>query len=166
MFRRYQDTSCWTNCECEFGFLAGRISAIRFQSTVLLDLQGEGRLISCARKKKIEHVATSRLPGRWGSLDSSSAYSSASAPLLLAFFRQLVVTMDINIVPDLAASASSSDEIHGPGDYISSCLARTRPNTLASTAQAVDTCGSEPYLELQVTLGTYGPEHAPERRPE
>ena len=30
------------------------------------------------------------------SLDSSSAYSSASAPLLLAFFRQLVVTMDIN----------------------------------------------------------------------
>ena len=96
MFRRYQDTSCWTNCECEFGFLAGRISAIRFQSTVLLDLQGEGRLISCARKKKVEHVATSRLPGRWGSLDSSSAYPSASAPLLLAFFRQLVVTMDVN----------------------------------------------------------------------
>ena len=69
MFRRYQDTSCRTNCECEFGFLAGRISAIRFQSPVLLDLQGEGRLISCARKKKIEHVALSRLPGRWGSLD-------------------------------------------------------------------------------------------------
>ena len=117
-------------------------------------------------QEKVEHVATSRLPGRWGSLDSSSAYPSASAPLLLAFFRQLVVTMDINIVPDLAASASSSDEIHGPGDYISSCLARTRPNTLASTAQAVDTCGSEPYLELHVTLGTYGPEHTPERRPE
>ena len=96
MFRRYQDTSCWTNCECEFGFLAGRISAIRFQSTVLLALQGEGRLISCARKKKVEHVATSRLPGRWGSLDSSSAYPSASAPLFLAFFRQLVVTMDVN----------------------------------------------------------------------
>ena len=77
-------------------FLAGWISAIKFQSPVLLDLQGEGRLISCARKKKVEHVAISRLPGRWGSLDSSSAYSSASAPLLLAFFRQLVVTMDIN----------------------------------------------------------------------
>ena len=71
-----------------------------------------------------------------------------------------------SIVPDLAASASSSEEIHGPGDYISSCLARTCPNTLASTAQAVDTCGSEPYLELQVTLGTYGTEHTPERRPE
>ena len=69
MFRRYQDTSCRTNCECEFSFLAGRISAIRFQSPVLLDLQGEGRLISCARKKKFEHVAISRLPGRWGSLD-------------------------------------------------------------------------------------------------
>ena len=47
-------------------------------------------------QEKVEHVATSRLPGRWGSLDSSSAYPSASAPLLLAFFRQLVVTMDVN----------------------------------------------------------------------
>ena len=103
MFRRYQDTSCRTNCECEFGFLAGRISAIRFQSPVLLDLQGEGRLISCARKKKFEHVAISRLPGKWGSLDFNKnvllfllRLLLASAPLLLAFFRQLVVTMDIN----------------------------------------------------------------------
>ena len=161
MFRRYQDTSCRTNCECEFGFLAGRISAIRFQSPFCL---------ICRVKDAWSHAHARKGEGPWiltkRCYFSSSAYSSASAPLLLAFFRQLVVTMDINIVPDLAASASSSDEIHGPGDYISSCLARTRPNTLASTAQAVDTCGSEPYLELQVTLGTYGPEHAPERRPE
>lgn len=32
-------------------------------------VKDSGRLISCARKKKIEHVALSRLPGRWGSLD-------------------------------------------------------------------------------------------------
>ena len=116
-------------------------------------------------QEKFEHVAISHLPGRWGSLDSSSAYSSASAPLLLAFFRQLVVTMDINS-PRPRSKCQLKWRNTRTRDSISSCLARTRPNTLASTAQAVDTCGSEPYLELQVTLGTYGTEHTPERRPE
>ena len=173
MFRRYQDTSCWTNCECEFGFLAGRISAIRFQSTVLLDLQGEGRLISCARKKKIEHVALSRLPGRWGSLDFNKK--------VLLFLLRLLLRIRAASPRFLPPTCRHHGHQYSPRprskcqlkwrntrarDYISSCLARTRPNTLASTAQAVDTCGSEPYLELQVTLGTYGPEHTPERRPE
>ena len=111
MFRGYSTKSCRTNCECFF--LVVRISAIRFQSPVLLGLHGEGRLISCARKEKFEHVAISRLPGRWGSLDFNKT---------VLLFRLLKWKM------------------HGPGDYIyiyiSSCLARTRPNTLASTAQA------------------------------